>query len=204
MRLRRGGLSPVAGGDPIDGADLPRTFVGGVGYSHLRDYSVGPLIVDRLRTRARSERWPETVMIGDLSYDPVKIVHWLDAEDPPFTRLVLLSAAARGRTPGAVTAYRWDQTLPDPEQIQARVAEAVTGVIDLDNLLIVTGAFGAAPPDIFVVEIEPVAEAMGERLSPAVARGADEAEEIARNIALSPGTPVPVPTGPLGGFGSEH
>lgn len=204
MRLRRGGLSPVAGGDSIDAADLPRTFVGGVGYSHLRDYSVGPLIVDRLRTRARSERWPETVMIGDLSYDPVKIVHWLDAEDPPFTRLVLLSAAARGRAPGAVTAYRWDQTLPDPEQIQARVAEAVTGVIDLDNLLIVTGAFGAAPPDIFVVEIEPVAEAMGERLSPAVTRGADEAEQIARNIALSPGAPVSVPTGPLGGFGSEH
>lgn len=203
MRLRRGGLTR-ASKHAHGGAEPPRTFVGGVGYSHLRDYSVGPVVVERLRARARSERWPKTVEIGDLSYDPVKIVHWLDGEDPPFARLVLIAAAARGRRPGTVTAYRWNQTLPDPEHIQARVAEAVTGVIDVDNLLIVTGAFGAAPAHVFVVEVEPGVEAMGEELSPAVARGARQAERVARDIALSPASAFPAPTGPLGGFGSEN
>ncbi|MGI9039340.1 MAG: hydrogenase maturation protease [Gemmatimonadota bacterium] len=204
MRLRRGGLSS----DPAEvvGSDggPPRTYVAGVGYTHLKDYSVGPLVLERLEVRASEEEWPEAVMLGDLSYDPVKIVHWLNAEDPPFERLILISAAARGRAPGEVTAYRWDQNLPDPEQIQTRVAEAVTGVIDIDNLLVVMCAFGAAPPEICIVEIEPVLEEMGEELSPEVAKGAREAEEIVRNIALGSSDPSPLPTGPLGGFGSGN
>lgn len=204
MRLRRGGLKPAADSPGDPGEALPRTYVGGVGYTHLRDYSVGPFVAGRLLERSRAEGWPETVGVGDLSYDPVKIVHWLNAEQPPIVRLVLVSAAARGRLPGAVTAYRWDQTLPDDEQVQARVAEAVTGVIDLDNLLVVTRAFGAAPRDVFVVEVEPQLEEMGEAFTPAVERGARRAEEVARSIALDPSAPASVPTGPLGGFGSEN
>lgn len=203
MRLRRGGLNPLpadASGEPT----LPRTYIGGVGYTHLRDYSVGPLVIERLERRSKMESWPEAVEVGDLSYDPVKIVHWLDAEAPPFCRLILVSAAARGRTPGQVTAYRWDQTLPDSEQVQARVAEAVTGVIDVDNLLVVVGALGTPPPEIYVVEIEPLVEAMGGDLTPEVERGAREAEELARDIALAPGPKGLPPTGPLGGFGSRN
>lgn len=201
MRLRRGGLRPP----PRESSDeLPRTFVGGVGYSHLRDYSVGPIVVERLERRARAEGWPDDIEVGDLSYDPVKIVHWLDAEDPPFDRLILVSAAARGREPGDVTAYRWDQTLPDSEQVQARVAEAVTGVIDVDNLLVVVAALGTPPADIYVVEVEPALEAMGDELTAAVARGARQAEEVAQRIAMTARSEDMAPTCPLGGFGSVN
>ncbi len=214
MRLRRGGLSRKArpdatsessgpGAAPSPAEAPPRTFVGGVGYTHLRDFSVGPLVAERLAARAREEGWPERVAVGDLSYDPVKIVHWLAGEDPPYQRLVLVSAVRRGRPAGSVTAYRWDQSLPEPEQVQVRVAEAVTGVIHLDNLLVVLRQFGAAPRDIAVVEVEPEVEAMGEDLTPAVARGATRAAELARAIALGRGAPD-LATSPLGGFASTN
>ena len=48
------------------------------------------------------------------------------------------------------------------------MAEAVTGVISLDNLLIVAGFFDALPADVVVIEVEPEDEGWGEGFSPAV------------------------------------
>lgn len=205
MRLRRGGLS---GGDRrapsrMTATPPPRTFVGGVGYTHLRDYSAGTLVAERLERLAESEGWPAPVAVGDLSYDPVKIVHWLTAEDPPIERLILVSAVRRGRTPGEVHAYRWDRSLPEAEQIQIRVSEAVTGVIHLDNLLVVLGQFLERPPEILVVEIEPEVEEMGDELTPDVARGAERATEVARRLALDR-THADLRTAPIGGVGSDN
>jgi hypothetical protein len=45
------------------------------------------------------------------------------------------------------------------------VAEAVTGVISLDNLLGGVGFFNALPPDVRVLEVEPEDEGWGEGLS---------------------------------------
>lgn len=182
----------------------PRTLVGGVGYSDLRDFSVGPLLTRRLEARARDDGWPDRIVVEDLSYDPVKIVHRLSGEEPPFERLVVVAAVRRGRSPGRVTAYRWDASLPEPEQIQVRVSEAVTGVVHLDNLLIVTAAFEAAPPEVYVVEVEPVVEAMGEELTPDVARGADRAARLVERIALDEPSAAALPAAPLGGFGSGN
>ena len=61
--------------------------------------------------------------------------------------------------------YRWDHQLPDAAEIQARVAEAVTGVISLDNLLVVVGFLNALPRDVSVLEVEPEDEGWGEGLS---------------------------------------
>lgn len=174
---------------------LPRTLVGGVGYHDLRDFSVGPLLVGRLRERD----WPQAVALEDLSYDPVKVVHRLTGETPPFERLLVVGSVRRGRRPGSVTAYRWDRGLPDPGEIQDRVTEAVTGVIGLDNLLVVTEAFGAAPGCVYVVEIEPEIEAMGEELSASVAAAAERAARLVRELALHEGPEPAVPWGPLGG-----
>lgn len=177
------------------GGGTPRTLIGGVGYHHLRDFSLGPLVVERLRRQA----WPATVELEDLSYDPVRVVHRLAGEEPPFARLVVLGSARRGRRSGAVTAYRWDRSLPGPDEVQERVSEAVTGVISLDNLLVVVEAFGGAPEEIYAVEVEPEIEAMGEELSPSVAAAAERAAEIARQIALHPARRPAAPTAPLGG-----
>jgi hydrogenase maturation protease len=157
-----------------------RTLVGGVGYSCLRDGSLGPLAAAELARDA----WPEHVLVEDLSYGPVAVMQRLEEEAPPFERLVLVAAVRRGRAPGAVSVYRWDGGLPPAEEIQARVAEAVTGVVSLDNLLAVAGFFGALPSAVWIVEVEPDDEGWGEGLSPAVAAVRGRVMDAARALAL--------------------
>ena len=148
-----------------------RVLVGGVGYRNLRDGSVGPYVADTL-----AERAGDGIEVEDVSYGPVAFSHNL-LDRAPYDRLVLVGAVRRGRAPAMIERYRWDGALPPRDAIQERVAEAVTGVISLDNLLIVCGAFGGLPPDVRVVEIEPGAEGWGERFSPEVeARLADVVE----------------------------
>ena len=57
------------------------------------------------------------------------------------------------------------------------MSEAVTGVISLDNLLVVTEAFGAFPDDVRVVEAEPADESWGEGFSPELEARLSEIEE---------------------------
>lgn len=175
-----------------------RTLIGGVGYTHLRDFSVGPVLVERLER----ETWPDGIRVEDLSYNPVAVLQRLETAEPPFVRLVTVAAVRRGRPPGSVTAYRWNGVLPDTEEVQARVAEAVTGVISLDNLLIVSAALGGLPPEVFVVEVEPELEAMGDELTPSVRRAATRAAEMVR--ALADAREPHLPTTGLGGFGGAN
>lgn len=172
-----------------------RTLIGGVGYHDLCDFSVGPVLAARMA----EESWPASVTVEDLSYGPVAVLHRLGEEASPFDRLVVTGAVRRGREAGSVAAYRWDGDLPDTEAIQARVAEAVTAVVGVENLVIVVAALGGAPEEVYVVEIEPWIEAMGDDLSPPVERAAEEARRVVREIALAPSGTNPVPTAPLGG-----
>lgn len=138
-----------------------RVLVGGVGYRFLRDESVGPYLADRLAADARNG-----IEVEDLSYGPVAISQNL-LDRPPYDRLVLVGAVRRGREPAAIECYRWDGELPDGAEIQARVGEAVTGVISLENVLVVCGALGGLPADVRVVEIEPAEEeGWGDGFSP--------------------------------------
>ena len=139
-----------------------RVLVGGVGYRNLRDGSVGPYVADAL-----AERAGDGIDVEDVSYGPVAFSHNL-LDRAPYDRLVLVGAVRRGRAPATIERYRWDGALPPRDAIQERVAEAVTGVISLDNLLVVCGAFGGLPADVRVVEIEPVDEGWGEGFSPEV------------------------------------
>ena len=139
-----------------------RVLVGGVGYRFLRDGALGPYMADTLRERASNG-----IEVEDLGYHPVGFVQNLE-ERPDYDRIVLVSAVKRGRPPTTVEVYRWDGKLPSRDEIQARVSEAVTGVISLDNLLIVSGAFGALPEDVRVVEIEPVDDSWGDGFTPEI------------------------------------
>ena len=148
-----------------------RVLVGGVGYRFLRDGAVGPYMADELAAGAANG-----IEVEDLGYHPVGFTQNLQ-DRPAYDRIVLVGAIARGREPGTVTAYRWDHALPSDKDIQERVSEAVTGVISLDNLLIVTEAFGAFPRDVRVVEVEPADEGWGEGFSPVVEAKLAEIEE---------------------------
>jgi hydrogenase maturation protease len=160
-----------------------RTLIAGVGYSNLSDLSVGPLVAARLR----GEAWPAHVEVDDLSYGPIAVVHRFAEAIPPYQRLVLVGAADRGRKAAEIHCYRWEGRLPTAEEVQARVAEAVTGVIDLDNLLIVTQQFGTLPRETFVIEVQPVVTEFGLEPSPAVADVLPEVCRLARCLALASG-----------------
>jgi Ni,Fe-hydrogenase maturation factor len=94
-------------------------------------------------------------------------MHNLD-EWGPYDRIIFVAGVMRDRQPGGMYCYRWEHQLPDPEEVQARVAEAVTGVISLDNLLIIATYFGKLPHDVMVVEVEAADAGWGEGFTPQV------------------------------------
>lgn len=176
-----------------------RTVIGGVGYRNLRDHSLGIALSDELEPLAR----PPALLVEDLCYGPVAVAQWLldEARAAPVTRLVLVAAVARedGRPPGTVSAYRWDRVLPSAEEIQRAVVDAVTGVILLDNTLVVTEWMGALPAETLVVEVEPLAHAFGDELSPPVAAAYPRARDLVLRLAADAALARTLPVAPLGG-----
>ena len=146
-------------------------LVGGVGYRFLRDNALGVHLTDTLASRATNG-----IEVEDLGYHPIGF-HQNLVDRPAYDRVVLVGAIKRGREPGTVKAYRWDHQLPPPKDVQDRVSEAATGVISLDNLLIVTEQFGGFPDDVWVVEIEPEDEGWGDGFSETIEAKLPEIEE---------------------------
>jgi hydrogenase maturation protease len=159
-----------------------RVLIAGVGHPYLRDMSVGPVLVPRLRELP----WPEHVEIEDVSYNPIAVVQWLEDRPGYFTRAILISAARREREPGSVHVYRWDGALPDPENIQVRVTEAVTGIISLDNLVVIGGYFRVWPSELVVVEVEARDEEWGSDFSEPVEAAMPALIKTIRTLATGP------------------
>src|SRR5262245_5974007 len=144
-----------------------RTLVGAIGYRNLRDHSAAFVVLDRLQ----HDDLGDDVCIEDTSYNPIALGQWLDSEPPErrFDRVVFVSAVNRpGRRPGEVVAYRWNSTLPSDDAVQQAVTEAVTGIIALDNTLVIGTYFKTLPSSVCVVEIEPLAHEFGSDLTPEV------------------------------------
>jgi hydrogenase maturation protease len=137
-----------------------RVLIGGVGYRWQGDASFGLVAGDALARLS----WPPGVDVMDLGYGALLVTDDLLAAAPPYERLILLGAVARGRPPGLYE-RRWDGTLPDADEIQARVREAGAGIIDLEHLLVVAQHFGALPKDVRIIELEHGGEAAREALS---------------------------------------
>ncbi len=145
-------------------ATIPPTLIAGVGYRSLRDLSAGNAVVDALLPLA----WPEGVEVEDLSYGPMDVIFRL--REAHFARLIVVGAAtgSSGRS-GAIDRRRRRNEPESPALIQSRVAEAVTGVISLENLLVICAHFAALPPEVTVIEIAPVDDTWGDEFSPEVA-----------------------------------
>ena len=147
---------------------MGRILVGGVGYTNLRDRSIGPLLIERLQQR----RWPADVVVEDVSYGPIDVLFKLQAEPRGFRLGLFVSAVARGRPEGTVERSDWHAPTPSVDELQERISEALTGVVSLENLLLILNHFGALPERTVVIEVEPEAEeGWGPDLS-AAARGA--------------------------------
>ena len=161
-----------------------RTIIAGVGYINLSDSSIGPVAVEALK----KESWPNNIKVDDLSYGPISVVHNFAEANPRYERLILITAADFGAKPPAVRWHRWPAILPDPEEIQARVAEGATGVIDWKNLLVILQQFEALPPEVFVIAVQPVKTDFGMQLSAGVQELFPEILRLARELATA-GTP---------------
>ena len=172
-----------------------RTLVAGVGYCHASDLSVGPFLAERLRREA----WPNGVDVDDLSYGPVAVAQTLEDATPAYGRIVFVAAVDRGLPPGSVRSYRWDGVLPGPDEVQARVGQAITGIVDLDNLLVVVRQFGALPPTVFVVEVQPEHQEFGTTFSDTIQSQLDEIARIAHALTEDADASARCPVAPLGG-----
>lgn len=158
-----------------------KTLIGTVGYYGQRDLSAGPLLLPRLQ----GEPWPPGVVVEDLSYDPIAFVHRMNEEDPLFDRLILVGAMDRGHPEVRISWYRWQGRLPPAEEVQQRIGEALSGVVDLENLLVIGQQFGALPAEVFAVEVQPMAISHGLEPSPELEARLPGVVDLVRQLASS-------------------
>lgn len=149
-------------------------FVGGVAELWQGDLDLGRLAAARL---ADEELGPD-VVVEDLHYGAVAVAQRLEELRPDV--LVLVGAAERGRTPGAVERRELGPPEITAEEAQAAVGDAVTGYVTIDLVVEVAWALGALPPRTVAVEVEPHATEPGEPLSAAASAGLEAALEAVR------------------------
>jgi hydrogenase maturation protease len=156
-------------------------LIGGVGHRWQRDASFGVVASDTFAAR----HWPEGVTIADLGYGALSVAQDIADAVPKYDRLVLVAAMPRDRERGRLYSYWQDRPLPADDEIQERVREAGAGVVDLDHLLVIAHRLGALPPEVFVVELEPVGMPPGIELSDVVTPRLDEAEALIRRAIVN-------------------
>ena len=162
-------------------------LIAAVGYQYLSDLSFGPILAERLQERDL----PEGVQIEDLSFGPIAVVQWFQDHPGRFDRVVFLGSVIRGRPPGMLTISEWQPGQHSPDAVQQRVAEAVTGVINLENTLMICDHFGVLPNHVTVIDLEPVEINWNQPLSRWAQVRLGEAEKwVMREIEEAP-SPVP-------------
>ena len=143
-----------------------KIFIGTVGYHILSNHSIGPILLPHLK----KQDWPEGVFIDELNWGPIAVVQQFEAMKIPCDQVIFLTAIERpNRDIGEITVYQWLGELPDEKQIQACVGDAATGVISVENLLVIGQYFKVWPAEVYLVDVEPGPEIAGEHLTEEVA-----------------------------------
>lgn len=138
---------------------MKKIFIGTIGYHNLRNHSIGPALLAQLQKM----NWAPGVEIDELNWGPIAIVQKFQSLPTPYDRVVLIAAIERPeRKVGDITVYKWQGKLPDEELIQRCIGDAVTGVISVENLLIIGEYFKIWTGQTFVVDVEPGPEETGE------------------------------------------
>lgn len=172
-----------------------RTLVGAVGYRNLRDFSAAFAVLEGLSPQDLGD----DVVLEDTSYNPIAVVQWLQglSADERFDRAIFVSSLERGRAPGTVTAYRWDGDMPPDDQVQQSVTEAVTGIIALENTVVIGRYFNVLPSEIVLIEIEPRDHEFGPELSAPVRPAIGAVCALVRTLAHDPDAIDDLPISPL-------
>jgi hypothetical protein len=163
-------------------------LIGIVGYSPVLDaYPLGPLLMQSLQRRLAGKG---RFAVENMTWGPIHIVqHFQDETGPRQTRVVLVGAAGVSKAPGAVRAYRWIGGHLTEIQLQERIYEAVTGVVDIDNTLAIGDHFRIWPNEVFAVEIDMPASTFGDMVM-ADSEGDGREEALTRRIGFSPAAAI--------------
>jgi len=131
---------------------MSQVLIGLVGYyQFVRGYPIGPELSERLHAHA----WPnDVVSFKEMNWGPIAIVQDFQASDETYERIVLVTAVDRGLKTGTVTCRQWLGGKLDVLSVQDRVFEAVTGIINVDNLLVIGEHFGIWPKELISVEVQ--------------------------------------------------
>jgi len=130
---------------------MRRTALGLVGYyQFIRGYPLGP----ELKARLDALPWRHQVDVKEMNWGPVAIVQEFQASSISYDRVVLIAAVQRAREIGSVTSRRWMGGDLKVMDVQNRIFEAVTGIISVDNLLVIGAHFKIWPPELIVIEVE--------------------------------------------------
>ena len=109
----------------------------------------------------------------------------LEVEDPPFERVVILCAVERpGRDIGSMDVFKWMGKLPDETQIQACIGDAATGVISVENLLVIGEFFKVWRDEVYLVDVEPGPEIAGEQWTPEIHEVIPDVISTIRRLAI--------------------
>ena len=139
---------------------LPPVLIGIVGYSPVIDaYPLGPTLMAALQGKVAGR---DDVMVENMTWGPIHVVQRFQDEGAVRPRrVVLIGAAATSRVPGRVRAFRWTGGDLPAAAMQERIYEAVTGVVDIENTLVIGSHFKVWPDEIFSVEVDLPADTFG-------------------------------------------
>ncbi|MEJ7848252.1 MAG: hypothetical protein WKF92_09210 [Pyrinomonadaceae bacterium] len=158
-----------------------KTLIAGVGHPNLKDLSFGQVLLPHLE----KQKWAENFDLENLSFGAIAVLQWFQDFPDKYDKVVFISAAEReGRVPGTLDIYDWDFASLDEAVVQECVAESVTGIISLDNLMMILQYFKALPPEVVVLDLEPVDSEIGFECSPGITARFNEFSEIVRQKAV--------------------
>ena len=145
---------------PRPTTDEVSLLIAGVGIPWAGDLDLGPLVARRCRERVM----PPGVHVEEVTVAAHRVVHLLQELAP--NALVIVACHPRGDEPGAIRQRAPQRYAPDPEELQARLGESVSGVIDLDHILAITAYYGALPENTRILEVEPIDTSFSAEPSP--------------------------------------
>ncbi len=131
---------------------MTKVGIGLVGYyQFVRGYPIGPTLKENIDAAT----WLDVDLVTkEMNWGPIAIVQEFQAEKIEYDRFILVTAVDRGLPQGTVTCRRWLGGELDVLSVQDRVFEAVTGVISMDNLLVIGEHFGIWPKEVITVEAQ--------------------------------------------------
>ena len=139
---------------------INKILIGIVGYSPVLDsYPLGPNLMNNLKERD----WANiNVDIQNMTWSPIHITQRLQENKLEFDRVVLVGSKTISTSPGRVESYKWKSKKVDEIKIQERIFEGVTGVVSLENTLVIGDYFKIWPKEVFTVEVDLPGEVFGD------------------------------------------